>query len=231
VLFERCAVGKAWLFSDQSVRVIPKEDVGDVLDEGGIDMYLFDPCGQTPGEPYEAFEVFTVVAASSPEAYYKAFYNRVKLRLFLPVWSVDECIEAASHLKIDKQTTEARFNKFGGVPQSIFRNEEQQASLLRDLNAAISTCSVDDISRSIGMVDLGACHKLLQYEAAEDFMPTCVRLTSPYIESGIFSSLLKHKRENLLSWTRTAAPPALQSVRGTFFECFAHEMLIKGWEV
>lgn len=147
---------------------------------------MFDPYGQTSSEPYEAFNVFTV-AAASPNAYYKSFYKRVKLRLFLPAWSLDECVEVASCLEIDKQTTEARFHTFGGVPRSIFcNNKEQQASLLHDLNDAISAGCVDDISRSMVDLQQSVRHKLLQYEVAANFKPTGVRLTSLYVESCMF---------------------------------------------
>jgi len=48
------------------------------------------------------------------------------------------------------------------------------------------------------------------------------------VENLVYQRLASVQREGLLSWIKEKAIPSMSSVRGVFFEQFAHEALFKG---
>jgi len=126
-----------------------------------------------------------------------------------------------------QSTVKERFDKYGGITRYILTETDTWHESLED---AIANANLDDLQKSVGGPELlpATSHKLLQYdvELSSGYRQRTVRFASDYIAERIADKFLQDEENKSLMFLRKSAKiPTLASVRGSFFEMYAHKVL------
>ena len=159
VVFESVALDKMWVFrSDGTTSVIdgPRTQTHPPEFDDPHTVYLFDTAGDAPREPLQV-NAYTVVASSPNRANYKQFHKRVRSKIYLPCWSLDElkCVlEFFPH--ITDKVLDERFLQFGGIPRYVLPPPDDLAAGVSEieLDIAIKQCNLQSILDSAGDIEV-----------------------------------------------------------------------------
>ena len=98
-------------------------------------VYLFDATGNSGDakkvrEPVDV-QAFTIVAAPPNKGFYRhfQFFHMNRTTFYMPVWSYHEmkCVEEEQYMghALSKETLDARWDLFGGIPKYVFWPTEE----------------------------------------------------------------------------------------------------------
>jgi hypothetical protein len=155
---------------------------------------------------------------------------------YFPVFSWEEmqqCRETSFHASVRKDLMRENFLRWGGIVRYVLRHASDPSQQVL-LQAAIDSVDLKALLKANGQSDAvdDACHRLLHVHVDDPvYINKSMVLASKYVSDEIVAKLAVEQRDELVAFLHhSAESSALSSLRGTLFESYAHNVLLRGGE-
>lgn len=148
ILYENLAYQQATLYSPDGIVTfydIPlSEEDKETIEALGNTIYLFDPTGS--GHPSQLANCFTLSAGLPypPPPSHHSFFQHFQREVYMPFWTHLELTCLADYLpKTHSQHLNERFEKCGGIPHVLWREQRWYENYTRGVETDISRILFD----------------------------------------------------------------------------------------
>jgi hypothetical protein len=190
--------------------------------------YLTDTLDPIPGE----VKAVTILVSSPSEKHYNEFlkYPSNDSLRYLPVWTLEELMQAAPLYQLSTEVVERRYCIIGGIPRYVL--EKSSEDLIPVINSAVAKLNIEKfhlIASGLLSKEEEISHRIVHYVVDESFNMTTLQFSSSYTTEKALELFSKYQHQNLCNFILYSEHSTISSgLRGNLFEAFAHRLLSNG---
>jgi hypothetical protein len=228
ILHRRSDRGNIFIFQNNGCRVACNLDRIDGFLNDPSTWYLTDALLESPDES----KAVTIVVSSPARRYYSEFLKRshVAPLHYLPTWSLEELQLVAPFYPITETDIKDRYNMIGGIPRYVIEKKDDLDELIRHAVGRIEIKKFPLIvSGSVSKEDQ-VSHLIVQFVVdTASYLKFTLQMASSYATEKAMELFISNQEEEMKRFILNTTPlPALATLRGPFFEAYAHQKLAKG---